>query len=178
MKMATKRDSFIKRTGSWRQGQVAEKRWHRIFPDAVKSSEEDDIKKHVDFWHNGVGVDVKGNNHPNEIWLEFMNVNGDNGWMLGEAKYIAFDVPELRGFIRVERKELLDWCKDNVSKVFVNKKDAYRKLYRRRGRKDMITFITVNDLAEINTSLLINYVSWMRDPQSGSRIPIKMASNI
>ena len=55
-----------------------------------------DMHMHVDFWHGDVGVDVKGNNLPDEIWVEFINVNGKKGWLHGEAKYIAFDVPELR----------------------------------------------------------------------------------
>jgi len=162
---------------SFRQGRVAENRWHRIFPDAVKSTEEEDIKLHVDFWHNGVGVDVKGNNLADEIWVEFINVNGNTGWMHGEAKYIAFDVPELRGFVRVERKDLLEWCKKNVEKTYTTKKDSYRKLYRRRGRKDCMTKITVNDLAEIDSYLLINYVSWIYDPLTNRRVQIKNSRN-
>ena len=63
---------------SWRDGGVSATRYERACPDAVKSSRDEDIKMHVDYWHGEHGVDVKGNNLPDEIWVEFRNVRGDN----------------------------------------------------------------------------------------------------
>jgi hypothetical protein len=50
----------------------------------MKSENDQDIHLHVDYWlsydgGNNHGVDVKGNNLPDEIWCEFRNVNGDPG---------------------------------------------------------------------------------------------------
>ena len=155
-----------------RLGRVVEDRWLRMFPNAVKSTDKEDIWKHIDFWHGDIGVDVKGNNLPDEIWVEFINVRGRKGWLHGEAKYIAFDVPELKGFVRVEREELLEWCRHNVEKIYVSKKNCYKKLYRRYGRKDCITKLTVNDLSELKSYTLINYVSWLYDPLTGQKVQI------
>ena len=52
---------------SWRDGGVSATRYERACPDAVKSSRDEDIKMHVDYWHGEDGVDVKGNNLPDEI---------------------------------------------------------------------------------------------------------------
>ena len=79
-----------------------------------KSSHTEDIHKHVDYWlaHNKMGrwgVDVKGNNLPDEIWVELMNVQGNPGWLYGGAKIIAFDMPEEGGFSIVDRVDLLHY---------------------------------------------------------------------
>jgi len=167
MKRATRKSKV-----DLRLGRVVENRWLRIFPNARKSNQDEDMHMHVDFWHDDVGVDVKGNNLPDEIWVEFINVNGKKGWLHGQAKYIAFDVPELRGFIRVKREELLEWCRHNVDKIYVSKNQCYRKLYRRYGRKDCITKLTINDLAELSSYTLIDYVSWIYHPVTGQKVQI------
>ena len=67
---------------------------------------------HIDYWHDDQGVDVKGNNLPDEIWVELKNVQGKHGWLFGEATSIAFDMPELASFVVVDREELKDYCKE------------------------------------------------------------------
>ena len=48
----------------------------------TKSSHTEDIHEHIDYWlamsgqGQKWGVDVKGNNLPDEIWVEFKNVGG------------------------------------------------------------------------------------------------------
>jgi len=152
---------------SWRDGGVSATRYERACPDAVKSSRDEDIKMHVDYWHGEDGVDVKGNNLPDEIWVEFKNVRGDAGWLLGKAKWIAFEMCEVGGYVRVEREELLDWCKKNVDfSKRVWKKDAYRKIYQRKDRQDQITLLALHDLRELNSYEVIPYRDWYIDPQS------------
>ena len=69
----------------------------------TKSNHTEDIHQHIDYWlamnHDGRkwGVDVKGNNLPDEIWVEFKNVRGNDGWLYGGATIIAFDMPEEEG---------------------------------------------------------------------------------
>lgn len=150
-------------------GRVAEIRFARAADNlgfqVVKGSRKDDIHMHVDYWlaYEGDktwGVDVKGNNLPNEIWCEFKNVNGDPGWMYGGAAIIAFDMPEEGGFCIVNREELRDFCESNVQDVFVSdKKDAYKKKYTRRDRKDVITILHLSDLKRLISFRVWNYFS-------------------
>tara|TARA_R100000544_G_scaffold30460_1_gene16709 strand:+ start:6386 stop:6910 length:525 start_codon:yes stop_codon:yes gene_type:complete len=143
---------------SWRDGNISATRYKRACPDARVSSKYEDINLHVDFWHGEDGVDVKGNNLPDEIWVEFANVLGKPGWTKGSAKWIAFEMCEVGGFIRVERQELLDWCYKNVSPDRVtNKKNAYRKIYQRKGRQDKITKLIIEDLKQLNSYNIITY---------------------
>ena len=158
---------------SYRAGSFIELRYKKIFPDAVKSSPQDDLKKHVDFWHGDDGVDIKGNVFPDAIWVEFKNVEGNLGWVFGEAKWIAFDMPELGAFIRVLRQDLVDWCKENVEyQVLVQKKDAYRKGYRRKDRKDLITRICLADLQELQSYEEIPYLMEYIHPLTNEPIQI------
>ena len=104
-------------------------------------------------------VDVKGSNLPDEIWCEFVNVQGNPGWLYGKAGIIAFEMPEEGGFAVVKRKELLKWCEENVEDVVVkNKKDAYLKKYTRKDRFDVITILKLHDLKS-----LLSYRVWEYD---------------
>lgn len=159
MNTKKKEISKARRKQSWRDGGVSATRYDRAFKDVRKSTREEDIELHVDFWHGNDGVDVKGNNLPDEVWVEFRNVNGDLGWLLGKAKWIAFEMCEVGGFIRVEREELLQWCLKNVdfNEYVLLKEDAYRKIYQRIGREDKITKLAIHDLRELKSCEIIEY---------------------
>ena len=149
-------------------GRVAEVRFIRSARAkgllVTKSTHTDDMHKHIDYWvavKSGKrwGVDVKGNNLPDEIWCEFTNVNGDGGWMYGGANYIAFDMPEEGGFSIVSREELALFCEKHVSKEVVsNKSEAYLKRYSRAGRKDVITRLKLSDIQS-----MLSYRVWEYD---------------
>lgn len=148
-------------------GRVAEVRFVRasrhLGITVVKSRDEEDIAMHVDYWisyKNGpeCGVDVKGNNLPDEIWCEFKNVLGNPGWMYGKSALIAFDMPEEGGFAIVNRTDLSSYCEKHVEDVFVrDKRDAYKKKYQRAGRKDVITKIYLNDLKSLSSYRVWEY---------------------
>jgi hypothetical protein len=141
-----------KRHQAMRQGRFIEKRYMRARPLARKATKEQDIFDHIDFYDEEGSVDVKGNNLPEEIWLEFKNVQGKAGWMYGKADWISFDLPELGGFVTVLRKNLLEFALDATDmSALVPKNQAYKKLYRRKDREDLITIVTINDLAEVNS---------------------------
>lgn len=118
----------------------------------VKSSKKDDIFNHIDFYLNGVAVDVKGykNSHSlGYVVIEFKNVNGKNGWCSdsSKAELIAFEF--MYDFILVRNKELLEFCRRTVENVFIEKFDSadlYKKLYTRNNRKDLMTTIKRLDL--------------------------------
>jgi hypothetical protein len=130
-----------------------------------KSSHTEDIHEHVDYWlamssnGNRWGVDVKGNNLPDEIWCEFKNVQGQPGWMYGGATIIAFDMPEEGGFAIVDREELAFFCEKHVSnEVVTDKRQAYLKKYTRKDRQDVITILKLHDLKS-----LMSYRVWEYD---------------
>ena len=130
-----------------------------------KSSHTEDIHDHVDYWlamssnGNRWGVDVKGNNLPDEIWCEFKNVQGKPGWMYGGATIIAFDMPEEGGFAIVDREELAFFCEKHVSnEVVTDKRQTYLKKYTRKDRQDVITILKLHDLKS-----LMSYRVWEYD---------------
>jgi hypothetical protein len=57
------------------------------------------------------------------------------------------------------REELVDWCLLNVDNTFVGKNEAYRKLYQREGREDVLTKIHLTDLKELNSFKLLRYAT-------------------
>jgi hypothetical protein len=141
-----------KRHQAMRQGRFIEKRYMRARPNARKATKQQDMFDHIDFFDEEGSVDVKGNNLPEEIWLEFKNVRGDAGWMYGKADWISFDLPEMGGFVTVLRKNLLDFALDVTDMTrLVPKSQAYKKLYRRKDREDLITIVTINDLVDVDS---------------------------
>lgn len=140
-----------------KKGKEIEEKFSKMFNDASPTSEDEDIKKHVDLKFT-VGVDVKGlkkvNRADHEInenihWVELKNVNGKKGWLYGEAEFFAFEIKDY--WIVVEKAELqklvAEKCKD---KIRVSKPELY-KLYQRKDRKDIITLVTSYDLCYICT---------------------------
>ena len=157
-----------RRHQTMRQGRFIEKRYMRARPNARRATRDQDMFSHIDFYDEDGSVDVKGNNLPDEIWLEFKNVTGNAGWMYGKADWISFDIPELGGFVTVSRKDLLAYALDVTDMTeLVPKYQAYKKLYRRNGRKDLITIVTINDLAEVDSFHLRPYAKTFPHPLSG-----------
>jgi hypothetical protein len=131
----------------------------------TKSSHTEDIHEHIDYWlamsKDGKrwGVDVKGNNLPDEIWCEFKNVQGNPGWMYGGATIIAFDMPEEGGFAIVDREDLAFFCEKHVKdEVVTDKREAYLRKYTRKDRQDVITILKLHDLKG-----LMSYRVWLYD---------------
>jgi len=159
--------SQTRRKYSSRSGLIADTRFKRsaekLGLKEMKSQKNEDIHMHGDYWliqEGGInhGVDVKGNNLPDEIWCEFSNVNGDPGWMYGHAKIVAFDMPEEGGFCIVNTKDLRRYCEKHVDDIVVTEKSqAYKKKYQRNGRKDLITRINLSDLKAIDSYRVWEY---------------------
>lgn len=131
----------------------------------TKSTHSEDIHEHIDYWlamsNSGDrwGVDVKGNNLTDEIWVEFKNVRGNPGWLYGGATIIAFDMPEEGGFSIVDRQELALFCEKHVSNEAVkDKKYAYLKRYTRKDREDVISILKLHDIKS-----LVSYRVWEYD---------------
>lgn len=162
MSVSNKRRAYSSSTG-----RVAEVRFIRAARKkgllVTKSSHTEDRHQHIDYWvalkdSGRWGVDVKGNNLPDEVWCEFKNVAGNDGWMYGGATIIAFDMPEEGGFCIVNREELCTWCEDKVSDEKVsNKTDAYLKRYTRKDRLDEITKVNLKDIKQLESYRVWRY---------------------
>lgn len=155
---------------SMRVGKTCEVRFKRAAEklgfSVEKSSHQDDRYNHVDFWLSFVGngrwgVDVKGSNLPEYIWCEFKNVAGEDGWMYGKADIIAFDMPEVGGYVIVGREELKNYCEKETSETVVSAKiNAYKKRYTRKDRSDVITYLTLRDIQSLDS-----YRVWYYDTE-------------
>jgi len=157
-----------RRKRSWRNGNLAALRYERCFPNARKSSMSEDINMHIDYWHDDIGVDVKGNNLPDEIWVEMKNVQGKPGWVFGDARFIAFDMPEVHGFVIVDRSELQQYCRENVDfSGLVSKSEAYKRCYQRKDRNDLITKLVLQDLKDLPSYRVKRYCVTYSHPESG-----------
>ena len=129
-----------------------------------KSSKDDDCRRHIDFFiKNKEGqefsIDVKNIKRVSRngtelqdslIWVEFLNVQGRDGWLNADADFIAFRLTE--GFILVNRKKLLILAEKLVDKndIVKNSKDALYKGYRRSDRpKELTSIIKLSDIKTI-----------------------------
>ena len=130
-----------------------------------RATSEEDIKKHIDFWwyspkKGKLGIDVKGLNKSNRSdkdyddtihWLELQNVSGNNGWLKGEAKYIAFKTKSR--IIFVDREILLKFALDSIkgkSIVHDTPKECYIPYKRSKwGRDDLSLKVYNTDLMKL-----------------------------
>lgn len=88
------------------------------------------------------------------LWVEFKNSNGEPGWVHGDSDFIAFE--RVYDFAIVNRKELVDWLgsskKIRYDLPFVSlAKQAKYKIYKRKGKKEEITQIGIEDLKELKS---------------------------
>lgn len=155
-----------RRDYSWREGRNSEERFkascEKVGYSVRKSSKKDDIEKHIDFYitrSNGTftSVDVKGANHPETIWVELKNVLGKVGWLFGKAEFIAFDMSEVNGFCMVRRTDLIRLVEEEVDANFVEKQYAYKKLYQRKNRSDVITKLHLTDIKKCRSFKILPY---------------------
>jgi hypothetical protein len=118
-----------------------------------RSTRNEDIFKHIDFWWKSpkkgvIGIDVKGLNKSSRgdknfddtiHWLEIQNVRGKNGWLKGEAEYIAFRT--LTDIIFIKREKLLNFALEKIKDkeiVYDTPKECYVPYKRLKwGRDDL-----------------------------------------
>jgi len=130
--------------------------------EVSKSSRQQDMADHFDYiLKNKKGktrtFEVKAlkrinrtDESPNHewVWIEIKNVRGEKGWIKGKADFITFE--QEFSFLTVKREELLDLCRtliDTKKSVGTANKAEYC-LYSRKGRKDIISRIKVQDIKD------------------------------
>ena len=96
-------------------------------------------------------VDVKSrsNNNDEWLWIEFKNVSGKEGWIHGIADFIAFETRS--SFVVCYRKELCDWCLDNVElkNTVTSENEAEYIAYSRKGKQDLIAKVLIEDVTKL-----------------------------
>lgn len=117
----------------------------------IKTNLNDDMYKHIDFYVNGFGVDVKANRKLNSIWLEITNTIGYDGWLKGSADFIVMDFKELNSFSVFKRIDLLKFV-ENITETTESSKD-YMKIYTRTKwhQKDRIVQCKFDDIKHLET---------------------------
>ena len=141
------------------KGKETEKAFSKILSNVKFSSETEDITEHWDLSTN-LKIDVKGLKKRNRSddsvderihWVEIKNVNGNVGWLYGDADYFAFELHNY--WIIVDKIDLQDLVKSQVKKEYA-KIPMLNKLYSREGRKDVMTLISTFDLINIATAYI------------------------
>lgn len=129
--------------------------------EPTKSKPHADMFEHWDFRVNGYRVEVKGRKrlkrsdtsvNDDVIYIEFKNVRGNDGWILGRADYIAFERPN--GFLIVPRVALLDLARLLIGDKWADRPTLYQN-YRRRDRPDEhVGLIKTSDLHNLPHRLM------------------------
>jgi hypothetical protein len=142
----------------FRVGNNAEQRFKALVEktglSCLPSSDQENMTDKIDFFVSGKGVDVKGNKHLDNIWLEITNVRGNKGWLYGKSDYIAIEIVELQAFCVFPTSELAKFT-EQFTKITDSKLDYY-KLYTRKDRNDVIVKVTYDDIKHLE-KFKINY---------------------
>jgi len=124
----------------------------------IESSQNENIHNHIDVHLRKDGksfsFDVKAMkklsredsaSQDKYVFVEFKNVKGNKGWLYGSADFIVFET--VNSFYVVHRKSLATYCEINVEREFAySAKHCLYKLYRRNGRKDLISMIELDKI--------------------------------
>lgn len=131
------------------RGMQAEESFKKLLgASATKSSAFADRMDHFDF---NVKFDVKKIRSTDEwgeanyVWVEVMNIKGNDGWLFGKADYFAFET--LNYWIIVDAETLRKFIEEKVTipDLLFDKKEPYR-LYRRHGRLDKVVMVPILDI--------------------------------
>jgi len=129
-----------------------------------KSTFNENIRNHFDIVYTKgdktIKIDVKAckrlnrkdtNTNQDIIWIELRNVNGNKGWLYGEADYIVFE--RENEFVFVDRKELVKLVESLPLEVGETKKEYV--ILTRKNRKDQIFYMPFSKLQEIKSNYIM-----------------------
>jgi len=124
------------------------------------ATERENIEEHIDFHVTGLGsVDVKSaksNITDGLVWIEIQNVVGEDGWLYGSSKYIAFEfhdhfrlVPT--DWLRIRVGDLTSKAREVTWKGHALYNHYTRKKY---NRNDILTQVTAEDILFVTEKTL------------------------
>jgi hypothetical protein len=154
--------SIHKYTVSCHTGSEAEKKFLSLMAELdigiSPSSHLDNMRKHYDFiTENNVKIEVKARKRISRqdavynddlIYIEFTNIQGRNGWLYGEADYIAFE--RKAGFLFIDRKELVTLAETLIKDDFSEKPEVYKRYRRKKQPKESVGLLNYTDLLTLN----------------------------
>ena len=120
------------------------------------SEEKQDMFEHWDLRLANLKIDVKGlkkrRRSDTEVddsihWVEIKNINGNLGWLYGQADAFAFEAKHF--WILVGKESLQELIAEKCSKKLTSSSPQLYKLYTRNGRSDVITLVKTSDLMAI-----------------------------
>lgn len=82
---------------------------------------------------------------PSIIFLEYKNISGGDGWIYGEADYIAFE--QQLYFLLIPREKLQEFA--DIKKINMKKSEKsgeINTLYSRKNRSDLVGCFSLNDI--------------------------------
>lgn len=132
-------------------GKDAEKRFAATFlKNIVWATLSQDRNEHWDVEGDmGSGrykFDIKssGNIDDDRLWIEGTNVNGDKGWIKGDADYIVFE--RNNSWFIANRKKLYEWIVEKIKENGSKSGSGYYEIHQRAGRYDKIVMARCSDI--------------------------------
>ena len=128
--------------------------------DVVYPTTKQDMEEHWDVQINGVKIDVKGAKRKSRKelefnskihWIELTNVNGDPGWLYGQADYFAFQWEDT--FILVESEVLREHI-NNMNVNSITSTPTVNSFYSRGGRRDLLLLISSEVLIKLGDRMI------------------------
>lgn len=129
------------------------------YGETTFSTRTEDINEHWDVKLD-VKFDVKAlkkikrsDIYPDENihWVELRNVNGDKGWLYGDADYFVFETDEY--WILVEKELLQNFISEKCKDKIKTEEPSLYKFYTRKDRKDIVTLVKTIDLIFISEKM-------------------------
>ena len=139
------------------KGKAREIQFQKFFNKVFEANRQQDMEEHWDF---GVKFDVKmiksvkRHQQPDETihWVELQNVNGEKGWLYGEADFFSFETIDY--WIVVHKNDLQKLIRDKCTDRTISSVPALHRIYQRKGRQDQIVLVKSIDLMYISTSVM------------------------
>lgn len=144
-----------------KKGKSVEQEFAKLFRSTEPSSITEDIEEHWDILIK-YKIDVKGlkkvRRNDSEVnenihWVEIKSVIGLHGWLYSNlTDYFAFESENY--WIIVEKIKLQEFIAEKCKNKEYSEFPQLYKLYRRAGRKDVITLVKTIDLIYISEVML------------------------
>lgn len=144
----------------WTRGMSVEDRFYDLYKPIDPSIRKATIQEqyqHIDHFTKIGAIDVKARKRVSRsgaiqddlTWLEFKHTNGGAGWLYGKADFIAFE--RLYGFVLVARSDLASMAEEkcDLEDLVDNPRDALYKGYTRKGNKDLISMVRMEDILSL-----------------------------
>jgi len=158
------RNSFDKTGQCSQMGQAAESSFSGLLATrgSVREASTPEQMQHVDFILTTNGQEIKyevkarkkvmrGHAQATDetVWIEFLNVRGDLGWLYGKAHYIAFERAD--DFVIVNREKLIEMAeaKCQLQQKVSSAGQALYRGYTRYGRNDLVSMVYMTDIESI-----------------------------